>query len=595
MKYNVIGSNDYIFDLRASIFENRGIDRKDIEKFLNPTRIVENSYKKLDNIITAVKVLKKHLENKSRIHIIADSDCDGYCSGSAMYLALKEIYPLYNSHLTWNIHEEKAHGIVIEELEEFKNSKGKYNFDLLIVPDAGSSDVKECKILKELGIDVIILDHHESDVENDYAIVVNPQLSPNYPNKEICGTTVVYKFLQALDKELKCSVANNYIDLVAVATISDMMDTRELENRYYINQGLKKIKNPFVQALIKKQSFSMKRTNIKGIGWYIAPLINAVTRVGTVAERKDLFRAFTDTELQIIYKRSKNAEEQLVYLYEDMARQLVNIKSRQDRLRDKVSPTLLLSANENNVLNIIKMDDDVKYKHMKGVLAMKVASNINRPTLLFVERKVEVNGEIKTILQGSGRNLDYYFIDNLRDELISSGLFINAAGHGNAFGFSLLLENKDKAIEFFNKKYENHENSVTVDFEINSSKLQKSLVKTFDNLKDIWGQSFKEPKVIIKDVVVKNAVINEKKSLLSFVNEDTGIEYKLFFPNEKVILDLTNEEKDVTIDVIGGLDINEWNGDKTYQVVIEDYEITDSRKVKKFKNGKGKGKDDFFF
>lgn len=515
------------------------------------------------------------------------SDNDGYCSSAAMVLYLKNIYSKYTSHVTWNTHESKAHGIVFSELENFKRRNGEYNFDLLIVPDAGSNDIEQCKVLQEKGIDVLVLDHHLIEEENPYCVLINPQLSPNYPNKEICGTTVVYKFLQALDNELNLSYANDFIDLVAMATISDMVDTKALENRYFIKKGLSNIKNSFLLALIDKQSFSMNgKVNIHNVGFYIAPPINAVTRVGTTEERGNLFKAFIDTETQVMYKPRGKAE-QLVPLYKDMARQIVNIKKRQDRLRDKIVPELFESSVDTNVINIIPIDADDSYKSLKGVLAMKVATGINRPTLIYEE---ELTEEGKILLKGSARNLDTYFISDLKNELDKSGLFQKVAGHSGAFGFTFEKDNLDKIIEHFNETYKNSESVLNIDFKIPSNTLNRKIIKDFNSLEDIWGHGFKEARVLITDLEVNcdEVYINDKGSLFSY--KDTNeIAYKMFYPSEKVKKDLTLEGKCVTINLIGELGINEWNGEKTYQVMIKDYEVIDIKDIGKTP------KKEFFF
>ena len=105
-----------------------------------------------------------------------------------MYLYLKEYgYP----NVTWNCHEKKIHGIYKEELEQF-------DYDLLIVPDAGTNDTEKCESLVKKGKEIIILDHHEKEIDNPWAIIVNPKTC-DYPNKEISGAIVVHKFCEVLD------------------------------------------------------------------------------------------------------------------------------------------------------------------------------------------------------------------------------------------------------------------------------------------------------------------------------------------------------------------------------------------------------------
>ena len=150
------------------------------------------------------------------------------------------------------------------------------NINLLIIPDASTNDIEQCKSLKEKGLDIIILDHHISNGINPYAIVVNNQMC-KYQNKALSGVGIVYKFLQALDEETWNEYADNFLDLVALGNIADVMDIREFETRRLIDKGLANIKNHLIKALIEKQSYSMGKTiNITNIQFYIVPLINAL-------------------------------------------------------------------------------------------------------------------------------------------------------------------------------------------------------------------------------------------------------------------------------------------------------------------------------
>ena len=156
------------------------------------------------------------------------------------------------------------------------------------------------KELKEHGKDVVVIDHHEAERYSENAIVVNNQLSERYPNKSLCGAGVVYKLLMVLDEKIlrpdKAGYAKHFIDLCALANIADCMSMKAPETRYYIVEGLKQINNEGFKALIDQQSFSLFKENDTlnyiSIAFYIAPLINAVIRVGTMKE-KEMFELTT--------------------------------------------------------------------------------------------------------------------------------------------------------------------------------------------------------------------------------------------------------------------------------------------------------------
>ena len=243
MRFKLIekSGNDYtdIDSLCKNILLTRDIcDVKEYLNILNYGDKYENHYSLLDNIDKAVKCLIKHLENQSKIFIIADCDVDGVTSFSALYLYLKRLKP--DIDLSYGIHTGKQHGIT-------KDIQIPDDIDLLIVPDAGSNQFEEHKELKDKGIDIIILDHHEAEEITQDAIIVNNQLC-NYPNKQLSGVAIVYKFLQALDDETWNSMADDYLDLVALGLIGDSMKVTEMETKYLIEKGLSKIRNKQFKA-----------------------------------------------------------------------------------------------------------------------------------------------------------------------------------------------------------------------------------------------------------------------------------------------------------------------------------------------------------
>ncbi len=276
--------------LRA-ILRDRGVE--DVEKFINPSFSCELNPYDLDNIEAAVDMLLRHLRCGSSILFIVDCDADGYTSASILWLYIKNIFP--QADLNFMIHEHKQHGlhdVILNIIDD------KQQYDLVICPDSASYDVDEHQLLNENGVDCLIIDHHEQLYDNDgnavvsnapNTIIVNNQLS-NYSNKSLCGAGVVYKMCEVLDDTLGIQKATDYLDLVALGEIADVMDRTNTETNYLIMTGLKNIKNKGFQTLLEAQSYSLKERAIQpyegltpiDVAFYIAPLINALTRVGTM-------------------------------------------------------------------------------------------------------------------------------------------------------------------------------------------------------------------------------------------------------------------------------------------------------------------------
>src|SRR5699024_10483574 len=159
-----MGKNTY-FDVLETVLNNRGIT--DVKRYLKASnnKDEEHHYSLLKNIDKAVDCIVNHIEKDSKIFIQIDSDFDGQVSAAMAYLYLKKFKP--NLVINWRNQVGKQHGIKSEYVSD--------DVDLVIVPDAGSNDIYEHRKLKERGIDVVVIDHHEIEKESEYAIVVNNQ------------------------------------------------------------------------------------------------------------------------------------------------------------------------------------------------------------------------------------------------------------------------------------------------------------------------------------------------------------------------------------------------------------------------------------
>src|SRR5690606_38688996 len=218
------GSTNNILDPLATVFQNRGIKPEDVEWYKNPTPF-EYDGSTMKNMKEALDLVIKHKDNK--IFLPLDKDMDGLTSGALFIMALKRHYPEVDIH--W-AHQKphRKHGIDLSLIPE--------DVSLVVAIDGGSNDFKQHRILKEQGIDVIVLDHHPASHYSTDALVVNPQLD-DYENKEISGVGVAYKFAQELDKRFNTNYADDYLDLTSVGMIGDAMDTSSKETRWLIQKG----------------------------------------------------------------------------------------------------------------------------------------------------------------------------------------------------------------------------------------------------------------------------------------------------------------------------------------------------------------------
>lgn len=393
------------------ILKDRGVN--DIYNFCNPSVNCELNPYNLKNVERAADMLLQHLRRGSRILYVVDADCDGFTSSAILWLYVKNIYP--DANLSFTVHEHKQHGLD-DKIDWIEDSP---EWDLVVVPDAGSYDVEEHLRLGELGIDCLVLDHHSQEYDNEgnpivsnfpNTVVVNNQLSSEYTNKSLCGAGVVYKFCEILDEILGIHQAHNYIDLAALGEIADVMDRTDVETNYIMIEGLKNIRNKGFRTLIEAQSFSLKEkatypypglTPID-VAFYIAPLINAITRVGSLDEKRNMFYCFIEPD-RIVPSTKRGAKPgDTEFAAEQTARVGANAKARQNKIKERAIDLIdfKIQKNELDMNNIILVeldDNDNIPQEMTGLIAMAIVSKYHKPVMMGRRNnKNEVQGSIRS-------------------------------------------------------------------------------------------------------------------------------------------------------------------------------------------------------
>jgi single-stranded-DNA-specific exonuclease len=579
MQYILIGDNK-LTNIKQTILQNRGV--KDIDNYLNLNSKSLHSYSMLNNIDKGIKLLQDAIDNNLSIYIVVDSDPDGYTSASILYHYIKTNIK-YNN-ITYILQTGKQHGLSEDVLNQLKISQ----IGLIILPDSGTNDNKQCKLLNDLGFNILILDHHQQEIENESAIIVNNQTC-DYPNKNLCGAGIVYKFLQALDDEYWLSNADNYIDFVSLGNISDVMDLRECETKYIVDVGLKNISHPLLTALIKKQSFSIKNTEyptITEISFYITPLINALIRTGIQEEKELLFKAciMEYEEFEYTPRKSKtNPEPTLTIesIYDRVARLCYNAKSKQTKLQSKAVEEIINLYDDQNRNNSICFINASKLenvsKELTGLAAIKIASEYDKPCLILRKDKIK-SAQDNIIFSGSARNVNDGFIEDLKTELESSDLFEELVGHANAFGVSIKKQNIPLAIEYFNEKYKDISKTkiYKVDFILDGN-IEYKIIKDIFSIHHLFSSFVKEPLIAINNVNIDllgfSIMGNDSKKHWKFQND--VVEYIRFnVPEDDELLNIdTFTYSNVIINVIGKANINVYGSKTTPQFIIEDYEI----------------------
>ena len=562
----------------TELFMARGITKENLTKFCKPTKENYLEPTLLDNMDKGVEVLNKHLLADHPVDLVVDCDVDGYTSAAQIYSFIKKISP--DTEIRYHIHEGKQHGLE-DQIKDLRLIDDLY---LVICPDSSSNDYDIHEELKEMGVDVLVLDHHEAEYYSPYAIVINNQLSKNYPNKALSGATVVYKFINyyaekmGLSPEIK-EFTYNLIDLAAVGAIGDMMDVSDLENRYLFKYGLKNINNYGLRVMVDKQAFSLgdiERLSPIGIAFYIVPLMNALIRVGSMSEKTILFRSLIEGNTTVQSTKRGAKQGQLETIAEQSARNCTNAKSRQKRSEDAAIDYLSMiierdGLNENKILVIPIDQPDRIDSTITGLIAMKVMNIYHKPVLLG-----KVNDE--GVLKGSIRNDDKSELKDLRQFLLDSGYFEYVQGHANAAGFALPMANLDKFLEYSNEELADidfNEGVYSVDYIFNYDSNMKDTFIDIDYYHDMWGQGNNEPLIVVEEIPVHKEnvqVMGRTSDTIKFTYND--IEY-IQFRSKDLIKDIF-ERDNITITVMGRASINRFMGKETPQLIINDYNIRDS-------------------
>ena len=564
------------------LLSDRGV--KDIENFLNPSKECELDPHLLNNIDTAAEKLLHHLRKNSDILFIVDCDADGFTSSAILWLYIKHIYP--SARLEFTVHEHKQHGL--NDKIDWITDEAKW--DLIICPDAGSYDINEHRALGELGMDVICLDHHDqlyddqgnpviSNLPN--TIIVNNQLSPEYTNKSLCGAGVVYKFCEVLDDKLGINQAHNYIDLAALGEIADVMDRTNVETNYIMMEGLKNIINQGFRTLIEAQSYSLKEKAVApyiglspiDVAFYISPLINAITRVGTITEKETMFYCFIEPNkpMQSTKRGAKPGDIELAA--EQTARVGKNAKARQDRLKEQAMGIIDFKIQkdglaDNNII-IIELDgSDNIPQELTGLIAMNIVTKYNKPVMIGRRNN---DNEIQGSIRSDG---NFAGLPSFKKFLEDSGLVTYTAGHDNAAGWGLNGDKLNALLNYANShlKAEDFENCYIVDYVLDGNDYNDELLGSLAAHPEYFGNHIEEPMIIVKNIPLMSVMAmgaNKDSMKVSY----NGIDYVRFKDDNFVEEVMNNRTKKLTI--YGRANLNEWMGKKSVQVFITDYELVE--------------------
>ena len=576
MRYQLIKPINPDYSTIEQILTNRGIKREDVYHYLKTTDDDISSPLDLGekSLNAAAQSIIQHIFSKDKTLVICDCDCDGFTSAALLINYLYDLFPTYvETGLKWFVHEDKQHGL--EDVMDYINQK---DFKLVICPDASSNDYEYHKQLKAKGIDVIVLDHHLADATSEDAIVINNQLC-GYENKELSGVGVVYQFCRFIDSKMQSNFADNYLDLVALGLTGDMMSLTSIETKHLINKGFEpeNIKNPYIYEMWQKNHFKLGDhiTSIDA-AFYIVPMVNAVQRSGTIEEKELLFKSMLKYEaFAEIASTKRGCKGQTERLVDQAVRMSTNVKNRQTRAQDASMEYL-----ENRIVKENMMDRKVLLftlepgkvdKNIAGLIANKISAKYQRPSCMLTK--------VGDVYQGSARGYEMSGVTNFKDICDNTGCVNWTAGHQNAFGVSI---NVDKIDEFLEKTDAALANMTSepvyyVDYIYNGADVNPQDILAISDLSNLWGKDLDEAMVAVKDIKISKDLVT--------VYRKTSNTLKITLPNKVSLMkfNATDEECEmlenqtgayIQMEIVGKCHKNEWMGNVSPQIFIEDWEIT---------------------
>ena len=561
-----------ISQLLCKLMVNRDIiDENIINSYINPVYKYLHSPKTMKDVVIAVDIIKRKIQENKKIRIIGDYDVDGIISVFILYTALKKC----GANVDYEIPDRIKDGYGINEnIVKVAYDEG---VDTIITCDNGISAIDQIQYAKDLGLTVIVTDHHDVPfIEEDGVrtflssqadAIINPkQIECEYKFKSICGAGVAFKLMEALYEEIGMDKEECYklIEFVAIATVCDVVDLID-ENRIFVKNGLEMLnnsKNIGINALKKACGLEDKEITAYHLGFVIGPCLNASGRLDSAKKGLELLLMEDDEE-------AKNLAQEIVDLND--ARKNMT-KEGVDRAINIIDST---DINNDNILVVYIPDI---HESLAGIVAGRVKEKYNKPTIILTKSEEGV--------KGSARSIEEY---NMFEGLLAcKELLDKFGGHPMAAGLSLQEDKVDELRIALNNKCELTDEDLTRKIMIDSSLpleyLNLHLIEEL-NVLEPFGKGNSKPVFGVRDAKITKAILLGKdKNVLKLkllTNNNITIDAMIFNDLEnfesKIIEKYGNEELDnlynksnnnIPMDFTFYPSINEWNGNKSIQIVV---------------------------
>ena len=566
---NFIKDNFLLDEITSKLLSVRNIKKEDISSFLNPS--IKNFLPNPDTLIDMQKSTSRTIEaisKKEKIGIFGDYDVDGASSTALLGNYFSHLNLDYEIYIPDR--KKEGYGPSIKSFEELISK----NVKIIFTVDCGTLSFEAINYAKKNNIDVIVLDHHQSEVKlpNAYSIVNPNRLDDKSNLQYLCAAGVSFMFLVSVNRSLRsinwfkdnnCTEPNliNYLDLVSLGTVCDVVPLKGL-NRAIVKQGLKIIKlkrNLGIKTLLDICKIESK-PSIYHLGFMLGPRINAGGRVGKCSHGANLL---LDKDPKNSFKLASeldqyNKERQM--LEKDLLQKILNQAKNYSK-----DPVLILSGSN-------------WHEGVIGIVASRLKDKFNKPVII-----ISLEGEIG---KASARSIVGFDIGSVIIAATQENILLRGGGHKMAGGFSIKVQNIEKFKSFVFRKFRN----INLDLSSDRPLLLDSIISPsavnleFYNkvaLLSPFGSGNPEPKFIIEDMkTISGKIVGEKHVKSILIGKDgTTIKSIAFNAIDNDLSAYLIKKNNKTFNIAGKLSLNEWKGQSNVEFIIDDISV-----IKTFKN-----------
>lgn len=552
--FNGIGEEFHINPVTARVMRNRDVVGPEaIRRYLYGTMADLYSPYLLKDGEKAADILKKKTEEGKWIRIVGDYDIDGVCSTYLLLQALTRV----GARVDYEIPDRVKDGYGINE--QITEAAAADGVDTILTCDNGISAVAQMKRAKEMGMTVIITDHHDIAKEGDRDIlpqadaIVNPkQQDCGYPWKEICGAVVAYKLIQVLYEKFHIPAREweEMIEFAAIATVGDVMRLRD-ENRILVKEGLARLplsKSLGLKKLVEKNDLDITQVSAFHIGFVIGPCLNAGGRLQTAKMALRLLLSQDEEEADRLAQELKELNDQR----KDMTSQGVEeaaVQVDEKYMDDKVLVVYLPECHES----------------LAGIIAGRLRERYHKPSIVLTRAAEGV--------KGSGRSIESYHMFEALLEV--KELLTKFGGHPMAAGLSLEEANVDRFRQVLNDNARLTEEDfipkIWIDVAMPIEYVSEPLIQELKMLEP-FGQGNEKPQFAQKGMRIRSARVvgrNRNAVKLSMVTPGGAAVDGILFTEGDLFMEEMGDKREM--DVIYYPDINEYNGNRTIQMVVREY------------------------